>query len=353
MDRILIIKTGALGDVLRTTAIVPGLKQKHPGSHVTWVTAPAAIDLVRHHPGVDDLVAMDAADATSVEKATDRLQSITWDRVISLDDEPAPCRLARQVAPVERISGGWETPDGSLTYTADTEPWFGMGLLSRAGKKVADRRKAANRRSHPDILCSMLGVTSARPELPAVALTPSGDTRVEELRQMAGSPRIGLNTGAGGRWPSKELPEERVVTLVEELESSIGKDAVYLLLGGPEERDRNARLAAALSDASAQVVNAGTDHPVMEFAAIVSTCDLLVTSDSLAMHIAIARQVPTVAFFAPTSPHEIDLFGCGEKVVSTGEDACSYRADADTSSLTAGRIARAAERVLSAVPLDD
>ena len=36
---LLVIKTGALGDVVRTTAILPGLARKHPDLRVTWLTA--------------------------------------------------------------------------------------------------------------------------------------------------------------------------------------------------------------------------------------------------------------------------------------------------------------------------
>ena len=47
--RTLVIKTGALGDVLRSTSILPGLAERHPDLDVTWVTAHAARSLVEHH----------------------------------------------------------------------------------------------------------------------------------------------------------------------------------------------------------------------------------------------------------------------------------------------------------------
>ena len=53
-----------------------------------------------------------------------------------------------------------------------------------------------------------------------------------------------------------------------------------------------------------------------------------------------------MAFFAPTSAAEIELYGRGEKVVSTAPDYCSYRPDADNRSLTAERLAAAVARVL-------
>ncbi len=51
-----LIKTGALGDVVRTTALVPGLLRLDPEIQLTWVTAPGALDLVRYHPHVSRAV---------------------------------------------------------------------------------------------------------------------------------------------------------------------------------------------------------------------------------------------------------------------------------------------------------
>ena len=56
-------------------------------------------------------------------------------------------------------------------------------------------------------------------------------------------------------------------------------------------------------------------------------CDVVVTSDSLAMHIAIALRKMVVAFFAPTSSAEIELYGMGEKVVPRGGCVCCYKKD--------------------------
>ncbi len=56
--------------------------------------------------------------------------------------------------------------------------------------------------------------------------------------------------------------------------------------------------------------------------------------------------MPVLAFFAPTSAAEIELYGRGEKVASTAPDYCSYRPDADTTTVTVDRLAPAALRLL-------
>jgi heptosyltransferase-2 len=83
---------------------------------------------------------------------------------------------------------------------------------------------------------------------------------------------------------------------------------------------------------------------VQHLAAAVSRLDYLVSSDSLALHLAIAQGVPFTAFFSPTSAVEIDDWGIGTKVVSTAPDYCSYRKDADNGSITARRILEAIGR---------
>ena len=66
--------------------------------------------------------------------------------------------------------------------------------------------------------------------------------------------------------------------------------------------------------------------------------DYMISSDSLAMHLAISQGVRTVAFFAPTSAIEIDGFGRLMKLASTAPDYCSYKRDADNSTITADRL---------------
>ena len=41
--RILLIKLAALGDVIRTAALLPGLKQLWPHSQITWVSRPSGV----------------------------------------------------------------------------------------------------------------------------------------------------------------------------------------------------------------------------------------------------------------------------------------------------------------------
>ncbi len=350
---VLILKTAALGDVLRTTSILPGIHVALPAPRVTWLTAPAAAPLVRGHRLVAEVLAVDTKDLATMDETRRRLTAngrrFSW--VISLDDEEPLCRLA-SVIEKERLSGAFL--DGDVrTYTEDVEPWFGMGLLAKAGKAVADRRKIENTRTHPEILATMLGLSPGKPEYPLAPKAVQRATAIAgKLDFERGGALIGLNTGAGSRWKTKELRIEELLEIVTVLHAKYRGEVTFVLLGGRDEGERNAEIARrfAALPTKPRFVDAGGDNSLDEFAAIVARLDLLLTSDSLAMHIAIARDVPLVVFFAPTSAAEIELYGLGEKVWSTAPDYCSYRIDADNSTITAARLLPAIERTLSRFP---
>jgi ADP-heptose:LPS heptosyltransferase len=50
--KIALIKTGALGDVVRTTSLVPALRRRFPDVEITWIISKAAFALVAGHAAV-------------------------------------------------------------------------------------------------------------------------------------------------------------------------------------------------------------------------------------------------------------------------------------------------------------
>lgn len=345
MQSFLIIKTGALGDVLRTTSILPGLVQRTPALRVTWLTAHAAKELVQDHPLVAEVVTVNPDDDAEVSAVQNLLSKTKWDRIFSFDDEEALCTLASALE-CEQLSGAYLAADGARTYTDDVEPWFGMGLLSKLGKKRADELKIENQASHASLFAEMLGIEAGEPELPLTAEALRAGEEFAQRNALPGKLVAGLNTGAGGRWISKQLSVEKTVQFAVELSTRVEQDVVYVVLGGPAERERNLAVLEGLGERGLWAVDGGAQNTLTEFAAIVSQLSLLLTSDSLALHIGVARRIPVVAFFAPTSAAEIELYGRGLKVASTAADYCTYRSDVDTSTITVSRLVDAAQQTL-------
>lgn len=327
---LLVVKHGALGDVVRTSYFAEALRRAHgPRLRLSWLTAPAAMSLLRFNPHVDDLWT-DASQA----------QGFEFDRIFSLDDEIEVVEAAMGLRS-RQMTGAVLDSNGNRTYTADAAEWFDMGLLSRHGKERADQIKKENLRSHGQIFERIFGVGSVRPGF-------WGSPRLEQEATSARGDAplaIGINPFAGGRWRSKELPAPQMLTLVQRLLTEVpGLNAGgrLVLLGAGQDRQRNLALAEELGDSHVLVPD--TDDSVLRLAATIRTLDYLISSDSLALHLAIAQGVPFLAFFAPTSAVEIDDFGLGVKLVSTAADYCSYSKDADNRSITAERILELATR---------
>jgi len=321
---ILIVKHGALGDVVRTSYFASPLRQKWgPQLRLSWITARSSLPLLRFHPAINDLW-------TSFDEA----RPFEFDCIYSLDDET---EVLRGVAGLRtlRLTGAHIDEQGKRGYTDDAAEWFDMGLLSRYGKARADELKKLNTRSHAQIHARIFEVDGPAPEF-------HGDQSLEAwAREWIGDagPVIGINPFAGGRWPSKELPERELRRLVAALldgSAGLGAECRVMLIGAGTDRARNRALAQDINED--RLLVADTDDSLLRLAAVVRELDFMVSSDSLAMHLAIAQRVPTVAFFAPTSGNEIDDFGRVQKLLSTAPDYCSYRHDADNSSITAERL---------------
>jgi ADP-heptose:LPS heptosyltransferase len=319
--KVLIIKTGALGDVLRTTALLPALKRLYPEAETTWVTAPAALPLLEHNPLIDRLTQLDGARAA--------WHTDVYDWVLSLDEEPATCHLASGMK-AHCLSGAYAAADATLRYTDDMAEWFVMGLLrpeSEGGLARANELKRENRRPYSNILyeCLKLPLPVHRPQIfvPAEARR-SVQEWVAGTTLAAYSEVVGLNTGAGGRWALKKWGEEQTAALAMELNRRFNVGVV--ILGGEQEKERNQRIEKI---ADGLCVAAPTDWGLKCFSALVGICRVIITSDSLALHVAVANGVPVVGFFGPTSAAEIDLFGRGRKVVTPLSCRCCYLTSCD------------------------
>ena len=63
-------------------------------------------------------------------------------------------------------------------------------------------------------------------------------------------------------------------------------------------------------------MNTGNDNPIRKFAGIIGNCNLVITGDTLAMHIAIGLKVPVLTILGATCHQEIELYGRGAKIIS-------------------------------------
>jgi ADP-heptose:LPS heptosyltransferase len=325
--RILVVKLDAMGDVLRTTAILPGLKEKYPHSHVTWLTRKESIPLFDHNLLVDRVLDCSAESFLAV-------QAEEFDLVLGLDAAPESARIATLAKGKEKLGFGWHPRGYSFPVNDEARGWYEMGLF--------DDVKKANRRTYQDIVLGICRLEQGDKEI-VYACAPDELSGAEELRKKwklrPGRPVVGVN--AGRRWVNKKWPEAKSVALIRKL---LAGGYSVLLLGGPEERELNARIRRK---AGPKLVDAGSGHSVREYAAIVNLCDLLVTMDTFTLHLGLGLKKKVVALFGPTSADEIEVYGRGVKLTPLVECGCYYRRECTAESPCMGTITP--EAVLAAV----
>lgn len=290
---ILIVKLDAIGDVLRSTVILPKLREKYPHARVTWLTRGMSAPLLSTNPYVDHVWLLEEPETLA------RLSVQLWQLVINLDNAFPSSALAAMAKSDAKI-GFVLSPAGAITPTnAAAEAWITLASF--------DRLKKANARSYQEHMYAICGFATPI-ERPVLRLERERAERAKSaLRDgwiHAGDRLVGVNTGAGGRWPLKMMSEERQIDLIRRLLENPSRKV--LLLGGPGEGERNSRMMAQLK--SDKVRDAGCEHSLLDFAARLGQCDALICGDTLALHVATALNVPAVAVFCPTSIAEIHAY---------------------------------------------
>src|SRR5688572_31679929 len=59
-ERLLIVKLDAMGDVLRSTALLPPLAEVHPHAAITWLTRRESVPLIQKNPYVAEVLELGA-----------------------------------------------------------------------------------------------------------------------------------------------------------------------------------------------------------------------------------------------------------------------------------------------------
>jgi heptosyltransferase-2 len=307
--RILVLKHAAMGDVLRTTPILHGLKRKYHHSHITWVTDPAAADLLRYNSLIDTLLIYDASTLA-------RLAVEEFDVIISLDKEPRVAALAMTTKAHEKLGMGL-SPFGTVyPLNEEAEYYFSLGLSD-------EMKFFQNRRAYQELIFEALKLEYHKDEyileIPESYLE-FGRRKLESLGVTRKDMVIGLNTGAGGIFANKDWTVEGYVGLIERLAPE--RHVRVLLLGGKAEKEKTQDI---LSRSKGKAVDTGSENSLLEFCGIVNGCDVVVTGDTLGMHIAIALKKQVLAIFGSTCSQEIELYGRGEKITPKVDCAPCYK----------------------------
>lgn len=315
-ESILIIKLDAVGDVLRTTCLLPVINKQWPQASITWITRGESVPLLHNNPYITEVLIYDA-------DALVHLGSRTFDRVINLDAGKISAGMAAMATAKEK-TGYVLHEKGYVTATnSEAEKWLRTGVF--------DNIKRKNTKTYQAIMCSILGLPPEGLKY-VLELTDEekkmGRSHLRKLGVDLNKSIIGIHTGGGGRWQLKQWREESFVKLIEALQNDAELDVQICLFGGPLEKEQNKRIMGRIQG---PLFDTGCDNSLRHIASMIACCSVMVSGDSLAMHLALAMERRVVVLFGPTSHQEIELFGLGEKILPELDCLVCYKKECDFS----------------------
>jgi ADP-heptose:LPS heptosyltransferase len=289
--RILIVKLGAIGDVIRTTPLLRRLRDEYPRSEIWWLTYSREVV-----PSLVDVILDFSPQSVTILRATH------FDFLYNLDKELEACALADLMS--ADTKKGFCLRDGKCApLDKDAEHKFLTGIFDDLNK--------ANTKNYLEEIFEVCGFhfSGERYILDNFA-SDRYRWKLNKKRKI-----VGLNTGCGGRWSSRLWPEKYWIALGKKL-----KKAGYLpvLLGGEQEHKKNLKIAKA---SGATYLG---HFPLRQFINLVDQCDLVVTAVTMATHIAIGLGKKIVLFNNVFNKNEFELYGLGEILEPDFDCTCFY-----------------------------
>ncbi len=347
MERILIVRLGAMGDVIHALPAVAVLRAGLPGVQIGWVVEERWADL---------LAAPDATGpgGTPQKPLVDRLHLVdtrAWRAAPFSDETWSELRNARQDLRAVRYDAAIDF-QGLLKSAVFAQL---SGAPTRMGfahpkERIATMfytRKAAAAAVHVVDQNLELAAALAGDVRPATCDFLPRDPAAEawciaELQRRAVREFVLMSPGAG--WGAKIWPAERYG----EVARALATAGISTLINFAPGEEKLAKDLVTASDGSAQAIQCG----VGELVALTRRARLFIGGDCGPLHLAAALGIPVAAIFGPTDPARNGPYGTRCIVLRSAQSRTSYshvvQSDAALLHITAAEVTTAAHRLLEA-----
>ena len=300
---ILIVRLGALGDIVHTIPAAAALRSAMPDARIDWIVDVRQRTLVDLVPAVDRVVTFDARTVRAWTEAVRQLRCVPYDAALDFQGLMKSAMLAR-ASGAQRVAGFsiWHLREKTARplYSETDDPGDGAEHVIQKNLR----------------LLRVVGVESTYVEFPIARVdSPAADS----VKSRVGArPFALLNPCAA--WPNKRWPASRFGEVAVFLRDVRAMQSV-VLWGPGEEAVANEVVQAA---SGAAIMAPPTDvRDLLELARMAS---LMVSGDTGPLHLAAAVGAPTVAIMGPTSPQRNGPWSPDDVVVSRFE-ACGCQYD--------------------------
>jgi heptosyltransferase-1 len=350
IERLLIVRLSAMGDVIHTMPAVHSLREAFPHAHIGWLIeerwaellcAPAAARRGRRslsRPLVDEIhtVNLKAWGKSLFSLSTLQRIATVWNDVRNAHyDAAIDLQGAMRSAALARWSGTRVVYGAAEPRESPASLWYTRKVVARGrhiieqNLSVAEALAERSTEMAPDISCDLPRDSQA-------------EARVgQQLSERGGEFAI-LNPGAG--WGAKRWPAERYGEVARKL-AEYGLRSI--LNYGPDEEEL-VRAAEATSGGTAQAMSC----TISELIALTRRAQLFIGGDTGPLHLAAALRVPVVGIYGPTDPARNGPYGTRSVVLRSAGSFTSHARRPEPEEgllgITSDLVVEAAKKLLSA-----
>lgn len=287
---ILVVRLGAMGDILHALPAVRALKLGHPDTPLAWVVEPKWAPLLEQNPFVDRVLLLNRESFRGLAASHRALREFNYRFAVDFQGLLKSALVAAAAQPV--CIYGFDAGDVRERAAA----FFYRQKVSSAAIHVVDRNL--------DLAAAAGGLCGGPAVFPVPPGCPEGELPAGDF--VLASPLAG--------WASKQWPLAHYRALAARLESELG---VPLVLNGPPGAPWG-EIAPAIAHYSGLP---GLIHATRSAAAVLGV-------DSGPMHLAAALAKPGVAIFGPTDPARNGPYGNTLRVLRSRSAVTTYQRDA-------------------------
>ncbi|MCK9557260.1 MAG: lipopolysaccharide heptosyltransferase II [Candidatus Cloacimonetes bacterium] len=274
MKRILIVQTAFIGDVILITPLIRAVRELYPDAEIDALVVPGAAKLLQNNPHLHNVISYPKRKypLKSMMQVVQILKARHFDLAISPHSSGRTHLLLYLAGIPQRVG-----------FDRGTMPWL-LTLKTMHPKGIHKARKNLE----------LMKLLSEREFSVQTELFPS--TQDQELAEdllmvLEGNPIIAM--APGSVWATKCWPVEYYASLAAAL---MDRGFSIVLIGAPEDLPKCEIIKKECPDA---LILAGKTN-LLQSAAILSRCKMLICNDSGALHIANAMKTRVTAFFGPT-----------------------------------------------------
>lgn len=279
-EKILLLRFSSLGDIIMTTAMVRCVRKRFPDAQIDMVVRSDYLDLIRHNPHLNQKIGLDRKLGMSGLRAL----------IKKINAEPYDLIYDAHFSLRTRLMMPWLSALDKVSYE---KHYLRRALALTFKLKLLDTKRMLERFIEP---LAEFGVQydGKGPEVfVSEEARKSAFSRFPEL-SLPKTPLVGLIPSA--QWPGKRWPPLRF----REVAQSFLKDtATRLVVFGGREDTFCSEIVKDLP--AERVTNTQGKLSILEAAAVIEKCQLVVANDTGLMHIADGVGVPSVLILGPTS----------------------------------------------------